>query len=168
MSLSAAEYIKHLQLQTHPEGGFYKETYRSDGIISRQCLSPQFSDARHYATAIYYLLQENDYSGFHRIKSDECWHFYDGGTLLIHVLQPNGNYSCIRLGRNIAAGEQLQFVVPARAWFASEPAPGVSFTLAGCTVAPGFDFADFELGKRNNLMQQFVEHSALIMRLCRL
>jgi hypothetical protein len=159
--------IKLLHLQPHPEGGFYKETYRSSGVIPAQCLSPEFSGERSYSTAIYFLLQQGDFSAFHRIKSDECWHFYEGGTLLIHVIDFRGHYQCIRLGNKIHEGEVYQFVVPAGAWFASEPAPGSRFTLVGCTVAPGFDFADFEMAKATALAEEFPQHRLLIERLCR-
>lgn len=162
-----AEYvIQHLQLQPHPEGGFFKETYRSAGRIPSQSI-PKFNGGRHYSTAIYFLLQKGDFSAFHRIKSDECWHFYEGGTLLIHVIDDQGNYSCIHLGRNIHEGEIFQFVVPADSWFASEPAPETEFSLVGCTVSPGFDFADFEMANAKDLSKEYPQHRSLIRRLCR-
>jgi uncharacterized protein len=163
--MTARYYIEHLALQPHPEGGHYKETYRSAGTIPAVCL-PGMGD-RSFSTAIYFLLQEGDFSAFHRIKSDECWHFYEGGTLLVHVINQNGEYNCTKLGRNIHEGEVLQYVVPAGAWFASEPASDTFFSLVGCTVAPGFDFADFEMGKRENLSRQFPRYELLISRLCR-
>jgi uncharacterized protein len=164
--MTANYFIKHLALQPHPEGGFFKETYRSPGIIPSQSL-PYFNGDRHYSTAIYFLLQQGDFSAFHRIKSDECWHFYEGGNLLIHVVDGEGNYSCIRLGKNIHEGEVFQFVVAAGNWFASEPAPGTNFTLVGCTVAPGFDFADFEMADCKTLSNEYPSHRSLIERLCR-
>jgi len=164
--MTAEYFIKHLQLQPHPEGGFFKETYRSAGMIPLQSLR-EFNGDRNYSTAIYFLLEQGDFSAFHRIKSDECWHFYEGGTLLIHVIDENGNYSCIRLGKKIHEGEIFQFVVPAGNWFASEPAPGVLFTLVGCTVSPGFDFADFEMANAENLSKEYPQHTSLIRRLCR-
>lgn len=160
-------FIKHLQLQPHPEGGFFKENYRSEGVISSGCLPAGFSGDRNYSTAIYFLLRQGDYSAFHRIASDECWHFYEGGTLLVHVINKDGKYSCIRLGRKIDEGEVFQFVVPANCWFASEPAPGTEFTLVGCTVAPGFDFADFEMAEAKNLSNLFPQHQPIVQRLCR-
>jgi uncharacterized protein len=164
--MTAKFYIDHLQLQPHPEGGFYKETYRAVGLIKKDFL-PDFNGDRSFSTAIYFLLQQGDFSAFHRIKSDECRHFYEGGTLLVHMLEQNGNYSCTRLGRNLQEGEVLQFVVPAGVWFASEPAPSTFFALVGCTVAPGFDFADFEMVKKKNLLKLFQQHQTLIERLCR-
>ena len=165
--MTARYYINHLQLQPHPEGGFYKETYRSVGTIDKSSLPNDIDSERSYSTAIYFLLQQGEYSAFHKIKSDECWHFYEGGTLLIHMLDQNGRYSCTRLGRNMQEGEVLQFVVPAGAWFASEPASSTFFALVGCTVAPGFDFADFEMAKKENLLKQFPDQKSLIERLCR-
>ncbi len=165
--MTASYLIDHLQLQPHPEGGFFKETYRSSGIIPSQCLSHPFNGDRHYSTAIYFLLQQGDFSAFHRIKSDECWHFYEGGALLVHVIDANGNYTCTRLGRNVQGGDVYQFVVPAGAWFASEPAPDTDFALVGCTVAPGFDFADFEMAEAAALIKEYPQHRSLIQRLCR-
>jgi len=144
----AEQFIKHFQLQPHPEGGFFKEMYRSSGTIPLEFLTADFNGQRSYSTAIYFLLQQSDFSAFHRIASDECWHFYEGGTLLIHIIDKQGNYSCVRLGRKTHEGECFQFVVPAQCWFASEPAPGTDFLLVGCTVSPGFDFADFEMGDK--------------------
>jgi uncharacterized protein len=165
--MDAGYFIRHLQLQPHPEGGFFKETYRSKAIIPSQALPANFSGDRSYSTAIYFMLQQGDYSAFHRIQSDECWHFYNGGTLLIHIIDQEGEYSCIRLGRQIDQGETFQFVVPALSWFASEPAPGVDLALVGCTVAPGFDFADFEMAKEETLLDLYPQHSSVISRLCR-
>jgi uncharacterized protein len=164
-NMTAQYYIEHLELQPHPEGGFYKETYRSKGKIAADCLPRDIERDRSYSTAIYFLLQQGDFSAFHRIRSDECWHFYDGGTVLVHVLHQSGEYSCTRVGKNIHEGEVFQYLVPAGAWFASEPAS--FFSLVGCTVAPGFDFADFEMAKKNELVKQFPQHENLIARLCR-
>jgi len=165
--MTADEIVKLLQLQPHPEGGSYKETYRSTDSIPSQALPANFKGDRPYSTAIYFLLQHGDYSAFHRIESDECWHFYEGGTLLIHVIDEEGTYSCIHLGRQIDNCELFQYVVPARSWFASEPAPGVAFSLVGCTVSPGFDFADFEMATKETLSTQFPQQLAIINRLCR-
>ena len=164
--MTAEQYIQYLQLEPHPEGGFYKETYRSTGTISQTCLHG-FSGDRSYSTAIYFLLQQGDFSAFHRIKSDETWHFYTGGALLIHVIEPAGNYYCIRLGSNIEHSELFQFVVPAGAWFTSEPAPETGYALVGCTVAPGFDFNDFEMAAEEKLLGEYPLHAEVISRLCR-
>ena len=165
--MTADYFIKHLKLETHPEGGFFRETYRSHGTIPEHCLPAGFAGQRNFSTSIYFLLQQNDFSAFHRIHSDECWHFYEGGPLLIHIINREGEYSCIRLGRNLHGGEIFQFVVPALSWFASEPAPGTEFSLLGCTVAPGFDFADFEMADAKKLSEKYPRHSSIIHRLCR-
>lgn len=163
----AIELISNLQLQPHPEGGYFKETYRSAESFPAAYLPDRFTGQRHFSTAIYYLLEQGDFSAFHRIASDECWHFYAGGRLHIHCIFSNGSYTCIKLGNNLAAGEVFQFVVPAYTWFASEPAPGSSFTLTGCTVAPGFDFSDFEMAKKEVLLHQYPHYRLVIERLCR-
>ena len=165
--MNAEHLINHLQLQPHPEGGYFKETYRAEESISPEALPKRFTGERSFSTSIYYLLQQGDRSVFHRIKSDECWHFYEGGTLLIHVIENDGNYYCIKLGKDMAAGETFQFVVPANTWFASEPSPNSSFSLVGCTVAPGFYFADFEIADKENLLPSFPRHANIIHRLCK-
>ncbi|MEP7233247.1 MAG: cupin domain-containing protein [Ginsengibacter sp.] len=164
---TAQYYIDHLNLQPHPEGGFYTETYRATEQIPGDALPNRFSGERSFSTAIIYLIEQGDHSLFHRIQSDECWHFYAGETLLIHIIENRGNYYCIKLGTDIAAGETFQFVVPATAWFAAEPAPKSSFSLAGCTVAPGFDFADFEIADWAKLLASFPQHNAIINRIGR-
>ena len=160
-------YIKHLSLQSHPEGGWYKETYRATETIPSVALPERFPGGdRQFSTAIYYLLERGDFSAFHRIKSDECWHWYAGDAIYIHVIEPVGRYYQIMLGSNIEKGEQFQFVVPAMAWFSAEPAPGSAFVLTGCTVSPGFDFADFIMADKQNLLQTFPLHAGIINRLC--
>jgi uncharacterized protein len=162
----AAFYISQLQLKPHPEGGYYKETYRSKGNIPAGALK-EFNGVRTYSTAIYYLLEQGDYSAFHRIKSDECWHHYAGDTLFIHVLHNNGDYNCIKLGPESDKEEVFQFVVPANTWFAAECAELSSFVLTGCTVAPGFDFVDFEMAGKQVLLKEYPSHHEIILRLCR-
>lgn len=167
-SVSKAEFfIDHLQLQPHPEGGYYKEIYRAAESIPQKALPSRFGGDRSFATAIYYLLQQGDFSAFHRIRSDESWHFYFGQTLLIHVIDTDKAYKCVKLGSDIQAGETFQFVVPATSWFAVEPAPASSFALVGCIVAPGFDFHDFEMADRAFLLNAFPLYSNVINRLCR-
>lgn len=159
------DLIIHYQLLPHPEGGYYKETYRSTEKIPSSALPNRFSGDRSYGTAIYFLLLKDLFSAFHRIQSDECWHFYEGDSLHVHVLHLNGNYELIRLGRNTSQGEVYQAIVPAGAWFASESIGEYSFV--GCTVAPGFEFADFELANEDGLKKDYPAHAALIERLCR-
>src|ERR1017187_1510311 len=156
--MNAEFFIHHLQLKSHPEGGCYRETYRAAGMVAGNALPAGFAGARSFSSSIYYLLEKGDRSVFHKIKSDECWHFYSGQTLLIHMIDAVGHYSSTRLGDDLEAGETFQFVVPANIWFASEPASDSLFCLAGCTVAPGFDFADFEIASKQELLSKFPEH----------
>ena len=159
------DLIQHYHLLPHPEGGYYKETYRSEESIPATGLPAKFSGERAFSTAIYFLLLKDSFSAFHRIRSDECWHFYEGDSLHVHVLHINGSYELIRLGKNRTEGEVYQAVVPAGAWFASESMGEYSF--AGCTVAPGFDFQDFELAKASELKKLYPNHPELLERLCR-
>jgi len=147
MPLSPSEIINTLGLSPHPEGGYYKETYRSTGIIP--------AIRRNYATAIYYLLSKGDKSHLHRIKQDEIWHFYLGDRLRLCMISPEGEYREIALGQQILSGESLQYVVPAGWWFGATPAEDGTWSLVSCTVAPGFDFADFEMADSAKLIAQF-------------
>ena len=165
--LTVQNLVQQFNMLPHPEGGYYKETYRSNEIINQEALPERFQGSRYFSTAIYFLLEKGNFSAFHKIKSDECWHFYAGQSLLVYVLQPNGNLDIIRVGNNLEVGETFQYVVPANCWFASEPAPESSFSFVGCTVAPGFDFEDFELAKAAELVQLFPQHQPIIARLCR-
>lgn len=159
--------VRELELLPHPEGGFYKENYRSIGSIPAAVLGPEIDGDRNYSTAIYYLLEQGDFSAFHRIRQDEIWHHYLGGPLLLHVIDPNGNYQAQWIGSDMSAGQRPQWVVKAGDWFAAEPDPSNPYSLMGCTVAPGFDFADFELAERSKMSQMFPQHQELIQRLTR-
>ncbi|MFC4230601.1 cupin domain-containing protein [Parasediminibacterium paludis] len=166
--LTAETLVNYFNMLPHPEGGYYKETYRSDELIAHNALPERFSGDRNFSTAIYFLLEKGNFSGFHKIQSDECWHFYAGQTLFVYVLHNNGSLEKIKLGNHLLDGEVFQAVVPAGCWFASEPAPNSEFSFVGCTVTPGFDFVDFELAKADELVKEFPKHEALIKRLCRL
>lgn len=161
------ELIQQFGLLPHPEGGWYKETYRSMEEIPANALPQRFSGTRVFSTAIYFLLEQGNFSAFHRIKSDECWHFYTGEALEVFIIFPNGKLEIITLGNGIAAGRFFQYVVPANCWFASRPAAKSSFCFVGCTVAPGFDFADFELAEAAALSVLYPQHKKLIHELCR-
>lgn len=165
--LNIKQLIANYQLQPHPEGGWYKETYKSSEQIPSAALPVRFGSGRTFSTAIYFLLEQGNFSTFHKIKSDECWHFYAGEALEIFVIQHNGNLEIIRLGSNILNGELFQFVVPANCWFASRPAKNSAYSFVGCTVAPGFDFADFELAVASELLASYPAHAAIIHELCR-
>jgi uncharacterized protein len=165
--LGTQQLIQQYNLQPHPEGGWYKENYKSKEIISADKLPERFGGARAFSTAIYFLLEQGNFSAFHRIKSDECWHFYAGGPLDIFVLKQDGNLDIISLGSDIANGQLFQYVVPANCWFASRPAAKSKFSFVGCTVAPGFDFADFEMADAASLVKVFPQHETIIKTLCR-
>jgi len=167
MALNATQLIDHFGMIPHPEGGFYKETYRSSEEIHEECLPLRFDGERLFSTAIFYLLQGMDFSAFHRIKSDEIWHFYDGTALNIYVIDQQGNFELITLGRNINYGETYQAAVKAGNWFAAEPADPEGFCFVGCTVAPGFDFHDLEIAERESMIFEFPQHSAIIQKLTR-
>lgn len=166
-SIDAKYWIERLGLESHPEGGYFRQTYRSELMIPPQALPSTFGGPRAVSTAIYFLLEGNNFSAFHRLRSDEMWHFYAGSPLLVHVIDPAGHYSAILLGNDPEAGQAFQAVVRAGCWFASHVADWKNWALVGCTVAPGFEFEDFEMGKRNELMAAYPQHRALIERLTR-
>ena len=151
-----AELIDRLGLCPHPEGGYFRETYRA----SEQVSTPW--GPRAASTAILFLLPAGERSHWHRIRSDEAWHFHGGGGLLIHELSPSGQTRTTRLGMDLPAGEQPQHVVPAGRWFAAEPAAGSAWSLVSCTVAPGFDFSDFQLARSDDLEA----HANALQALC--
>jgi predicted cupin superfamily sugar epimerase len=163
----ASYWIEKLRLEPHPEGGFFRQTYRSDIQIAAEAVPARFSGERTASTAIYFLLGGDDFSAFHRLRSDEIWHFYVGSGLIVHVIDPAGEYSRIRLGSDGEKEEVLQTVVQAGCWFGSELADRNSYALVGCTVAPGFDFEDFELGKKLELVRCYPQHRRVIERLTR-
>ena len=166
-TLKPARYwIETLRLEPHPEGGHFRQTYRAERDIASEAL-PGFSGARAASTAIYFLLEAGNFSAFHRLKSDEVWHFYLGTVVAVHVISTAGEYSKIRLGNDLDNGEVLQEVVKAGCWFASEVESAGGFALVGCTVAPGFDFDDFEMGNRAELVQRFPACEPIIRRLTR-
>jgi len=146
----ASHYIQQLQLHPHPEGGFYKETYRAETLVEVD----SFQGTRNVSTAIYFLLEGKHKSHFHTIKSDELWFYHDGATLEIFVLEQTG-LKVILLGKNAVAGEVLQAVIPAHVWFASKVKNNEGFVLVSCTVSPGFSFEDFKMAKKKELQKEF-------------
>lgn len=151
----AKRLVAAFGLTPHPEGGAFRESYRSAEATPQAGLPPRFPGPRALSTAIYFLLPEGSRSRLHRIKSDEVWHFYLGGPLRLVEISPAGAVTAVVLGRDYASGQKLQHAVPAGAWFGSLPEPGGGFSFVGCTVAPGFDFADFELGEKAALLAAF-------------
>lgn len=167
MSHNAEFYIKQLNLEEHPEGGYFRETYRSDGIFASTGpgRDTSFPENRNYATAIYFLLKGHQFSRFHRIRSDEIWHFYAGTSATIQIIHPDSLYEAKVLGPNVDQGQAFQVVVPAKSWFGVSVDNPSGFLLAGCTVSPGFDFRDFEMPEAYQLKQAFPEHADIIDRL---
>jgi predicted cupin superfamily sugar epimerase len=163
----ARAWIERLELRRHPEGGYFRETYRCEEVVAAAHLPPRFGGDRAFSTAIYFLLEGDDFSALHTIKQDEVWHFYEGGGLTVHVLDADGTHTALRLGRNVKAGERPQAVVRAGRLFGAAVTAPKSYALVGCTVAPGFDFADFSLPSRAELCARFPQHRELIERLTR-
>ena len=169
----AQYWIDALGLEFLPEeGGWYREVYRAAESVPADGLPARFAGPRTFVTSIYYLLPSDDFSAFHRIRQDETWHFYDGHPLTLHTLTPDGTFAQVRLGRNVP-DEQFQFTVPAGVLFAATVDPLAdarqedAYALVGCTVAPGFEFIDFEAPPRADLLAQYPEHEAVIQRLTR-
>jgi len=164
MRATADQVIEALGLVAHPEGGWFRETFRSAMSVG----DAVHDGERSASTAIYFLLRAGEFSAFHRVSSDEVWHYYAGDALEVSAIEPAGALHVARLGSNLAQGERPQVVVPRTHWQAARGVAGsAGFTLCGCTVAPGFDFADFEMPHRTELAQRFPQHSALITALTR-
>jgi hypothetical protein len=155
-------YIDKLGLKEHPEGGYFKEIYRASEFISISNLPERYSDKRSLSTSIYFLLDGYQKSTFHKIKSDEIWHFYDGSPVRIFIINPDGDLSEIIIGRNLDRNESFQCIVEKNCWFCAEVCDKESFALIGCTVAPGFEFQDFELGVKSDLIVKFPRYKDLI------
>ncbi len=162
---SPQQLIQRYNLQPHPEGGWYKEVYRSKEIIEAKALPARYGGDRTFCTAIYFLLEEGEMSAFHRIKSDECWHFYQGDPMQVYIIDKDGALTIIELGSEVEKGQLFQFVVPANTWFASKPSPGSTYCFVGCTVAPGFEFSDFDLADADVLSRQYPQHESVIREL---
>jgi len=163
--INAAAIIKELGLLEHPEGGYFKETYRSNGEIPNTELGESYKGDRNYSTCIYFLLTSEKFSAFHKINQDEIWHYYKGAPLLLHIISKDGAYSSVKIGNDFGKGEVPQYVVQGGDWFAAEVLDKNAYTLVGCTVAPGFDFADFVLPERKDLVALFPQHQEIIIKL---
>lgn len=148
---TAQEWIEELQLARHPEGGRFRRVYESD---------LKFDGARPAMTSIYYLLEAGDFSALHRLKQDEQWHFYHGSPITIHEIDPSGIYTATTLGH-----DGFQHTVKAGTLFGATVEEG--YALVGCTVVPGFDFTDFELPSRAELLSDYPQHTEVIMRVTR-
>ncbi|AEL24952.1 cupin domain-containing protein [Cyclobacterium marinum] len=162
---SIHKIIEVLGLAPHPEGGYFKETYRSTDEILQDCLPDDYKGNRNYSTCIYFLLTSDDFSAFHRIKQDEIWHFYDGSPLRLHSISASGLHETHIIGRNIKNGERPQLIVPGGHWFGAEVIEKDTYSLVGCTVSPGFSFNDFELKSSVELSLLFPHCKKIIERL---
>lgn len=163
----AQAWIDRFDLEEHPEGGYYRETYRAHERIPEAALPDRFDGARDMAALIYFLLPGGSFSAFHRIHQDEVWHFYAGDPLVLHLIDPEEAYRTHTLGRRPEEGHVLHAVVPAGTWFGATVAEDTGYSLVGCTTAPAFDFADFELADREDLIDQYPQHRSIIERLTR-
>ncbi|MEM9679990.1 MAG: cupin domain-containing protein [Bacteroidota bacterium] len=161
------QIINALELKPHPEGGFYKETYRSDGVIKKESLGTDFEGSRNYSTCIYFLLTSEHFSAFHKIHQDEIWHFYKGSSMVLHIISKAGEYKTVNIGNDFAKGEVPQYVVNAGDYFAAEVPHENAYVLVGCTVSPGFDFRDFIMPTRSELKVLYPKHKDVIQRLSR-
>jgi predicted cupin superfamily sugar epimerase len=161
MDPDAARLVAELALAPHPEGGFYRETFRAPLLLEGLARG-----ARAAHTAIYFLLPSGTFSALHRVASDEVWHHYDGDPVELHLIDDVGTHRVEVLGRDFARGERPQYVVPAGVWQAAVPR-GSRYALCGCTVAPGFDFVDFEMPPRETLLERYPQHAGLFTRLTR-
>ncbi|MFE8600139.1 cupin domain-containing protein [Archangium violaceum] len=151
------ELVRTLGLAPHPEGGFFRETWRSTVPVE----TPR--GTRSVGTAMYYLLPRGTFSAWHRVRSDELWHFYDGHALTMYLLDEHGHLETVTLGRDVTRGERPQVLVPAGVLQAAVPRG--DYTLCGCTVGPGFDFADWEMPRREELAARHPEHAELFRQL---
>jgi predicted cupin superfamily sugar epimerase len=164
--MTAEEIIALLGLQPHPrEGGFFRETYRSVRQLAAGALGGVYTSPRSVSTAIFYLLTPGTCSAIHRLASDEIFHFYLGDPVRMVQLFPDGRGTTVVLGRDLQAGQNPQVIVPAGVWQGSILEDGGRFALLGCTVAPGFDFADYEHGDRDALLARYPEFDEMIRRL---
>ena len=156
--------IALLKLTPHPEGGWYRETFRSEHRFEG---TGEFPQGRNFFTSIYFLISSDNFSALHRIQSDESWHFYDGDPLEVIEITVSGELKYITLGKDLTAGQMFQYTVPAGSWFGSRVLKGGTYSLVGCTVAPGFDFRDFEMGDRQSLSAAYPEHVQVINQMTR-
>jgi predicted cupin superfamily sugar epimerase len=166
--MTADELIALLNLSPHPaEGGFFAETYRCDEGVAADALPLRYGSPRSFCTAIYYLLTPHTFSAMHRLRSDEVFHFYAGDPVEMLHLRPDGTGELFILGSDIGAGMRPQLVVPRGVWQGARLKPGGSYALLGCTVAPGFDYADYQAASREELLRAYPTYRELILALTR-
>jgi predicted cupin superfamily sugar epimerase len=165
--ITSTDWIQALGLIPHPEGGYYREFYRSSHVLSESSLPEGFRGERDLGSVIHYMLTKNDFSAFHRLRSDEIWHFHHGSAFLIHIISPEGDYRRLKLGLDVHVGEVPCIAIPAGSFFGAEVAEENSYALASCTVMPGFSFEDFQMPSRDKLLAKFPKLFSEIMHLTR-
>jgi predicted cupin superfamily sugar epimerase len=168
---TASQIIEALSLQPHPiEGGYFRETYRSAGTIPSSALPAGYrtESDRSFGTAIYYLLTRDTFSEMHRLPTGEVFHLYLGGPMRMLQLFPDGDGREVVIGSDVLSGQQPQVIVPPGVWQGSRLEPGVEFVLLGATMSPGFDYADYEQGRRAELIERYPAYAAIIHELTRL
>jgi predicted cupin superfamily sugar epimerase len=164
LNKDAKYWINKLNLQEHPEGGYFVETYKSEKFVNL----PEYDGPRHAYTAINYLLVRDQFSSFHRMKSDEIWHFYAGSRLSLHIIETrNRRLQEVKLGADVDNGGLFQTVVKSGYWFAASVDDHDSYSLVGCTVSPGFDYCDWELGDIETLARMYPQHKSIIEKYSR-
>jgi predicted cupin superfamily sugar epimerase len=167
MNRTVQQIVERLDLKPHPEGGYFREVYRSELLLEHPAIPPGENNKRRAGSLIYFLLGPGDFSAFHRVKwTDEIWHFYAGGAIELHLIDEAGRYDKHILSNELDNGEPTA-VISAGCWQAARLAPGVQWGLGGCTVAPGFDFADFEMPARDALLAEYPARAAIIAELTR-
>lgn len=165
--LTAASIIERLGLRPHPEGGYFKEVFRAPLSVEHPGIPQGEAARRCCGSLIYYLLEAGDFSAFHRVRwTEEIWHFYAGGPLELHTIDAGGHHSVTTLHNSFGDSEPV-CIVPAGCWQAARPVAGTQWALCGCTVAPGFEFADFQMPERAALLSEYPQHAAVIEPLTR-
>ena len=164
MSHDASFWINHLKLTKHIEGGWFREVYQSELLLQPSQLPGVFppNSDRHCCTHIYFLLEKNQFSALHRIKSDELWHFYAGDPLIIYEIETSGNLVEHNLGHDTQDDQRFFTSVKAGSWFGAKLRQEGTYALVGCTVSPGFDYADFELAEKEAMLSQYPQYAELV------
>ncbi len=161
--MKTAEYwIEHLNLTKHPEGGYFKECFRSIEFIKQSHLPDRYTEKHCFLTSIYFLLKGKDISAFHRLKSDEIWYYHDGSPLTAYMIDKKGKLSIEKLGCDMDKGEKPQIMFTQEVWFGAKVDNINQYTLMGCSVAPGFEFSDFEMAEKEKLIKLYPDHQQII------
>ncbi|MGB0930875.1 MAG: cupin domain-containing protein [Chitinophagales bacterium] len=164
----AQKFIDNLQLEAHPEGGYFRRTYQNNILLPDAILPHNFEGNRLAASAIYFLLTSNSFSAFHRLQADELWHFYAGSVVTLYLIHPDGRLETLQLGNFLThKTASFQVLIPAQTWFAAAVNTPDSYALVGCTLSPAFDFSDFELANKTGLLKEYPQHFEMIERLCK-